>query len=288
MVHSSGTRPPNTPAVPEEARLDVFLPLVLLKEFPELRPVFAQLVQSYAQHVATVTMERWDRAKGLNLGGALHQANVPRTPSGRQRHTDLIPEGSTPYRIFHGRPVGELEQLLAQQLGETSSLSSRLASMGISPTPTSDPSPSKLSSSMNATGRPPRSPPQSSSSQAPNPSSTLSRAQSPNTLYISPSDMPHVKLAYHPDDPWTTTDVIEFARMEEASSRSVPSTAQVSDAPNVNEKLRTLLGTYEEDIERLEETVRWQKEEIRRLQQLLKHEGTSSFFSLTSWHCIQF
>ena len=277
MVHSSGTRPPNTHAVPEEARLDVFLPLVLLKEFPELRPVFAQLVQSYAQHVATVTMARWDRAKGLNSGGALHNADVPRTPSGRRRRTELIPEGSTPYRIFHGRPVGELERLLARQLGETSSLSSSFAGMGISPTPTSDPSPSKSSSPTSTIEQSPRSPPQSSSSQAPDLSTSLSPAQSPGTVYISPPDMPHIKLEYHPNDPWTMTDLIEWARMEELSSRGVPSSGRDSDAPDVNAKLRRLLGTYEEDIGRLRETIRLQEEEIQGLRQLLKREGTSSF-----------
>ena len=164
MVHSAGTRPPNTHAVPEEARLDVFLPLVLLKEYPELRPVFAQLVQSYAQHVATVTMERWDRAKGLHLGGALHQADVPRTPSGRQRRTDLIPEGSTPYRVFHGRPVGELERLLAQNLGETSSLSTSLADMRLSPTSSTSPRPQPSESSAASTATSSlNSPPDSSS-----------------------------------------------------------------------------------------------------------------------------
>ena len=186
MVHSSGTRPPNTHPAAEEARLDVFLPIVLLKEFPELRPVFAQLVQSYAQHVATVTMERWDHAKGLNLGGALHRTDVPRAPSGRQRRTELIPEGSTLYRVFHGRPVGELDQLLAQQFGETSSLSAQLANMRIPPTLSS---PSKQSSSTSPTRHPARPPPKLSSPQTPGPSSTSSPTRSTHSMYISPPDM---------------------------------------------------------------------------------------------------
>ena len=266
MVHSSGMRPPNTHPAAEEARLDVFLPIVLLKEFPGLQPTFAQLVQSYAQHVATVTMERWDRAKGLHLGGALHHADVPRAPSGRRRRTELIPEGSTPYRVFHGRPAGELEQLLAQQFGDTSSLSASLANMTILSTLSSPSSPSSPSSSTSPTGQPAR--------------------PTPNSRYISPPDMPHIRLEYHPDDPWTTTDLIELTKEEEASSGSVPSSGRASDSPDVNTKLRMLVDTYEQDIERLQETVRSQEGEIHRLKQLLKREGTSSSFQLVLWNWI--
>ena len=263
MVHSSGTRPPHTNAVPEEARLDVFLPIILLNEFPDLRPIFAQLVQSYAQHVATVTMERWDHAKGLNVGGALHQANVPRLPSGRQRRTVLIPEGSTPYRIFHGRPAGELERLLTQHLEETSSPSSNVANTGRLPTTSSGPSPAWPSSSMTTTRTPTRSSRSASDSQ-----------------YISPPGMPHIKLQYHLDDPWTKTDLIEFTKMMEGSSGNVPSTGLASDSADVNEKLRSIIGTYEEDIERLQGMVRSQEAEIARLKQLLNRDGTSALLLL--------
>ena len=252
MVHSPGTRPPNTHAVPEEARLDVFLPIVLLKEYPELRPVFAQLVQSYAQHVATVTMERWDRAKGLHLGGALHQADVPRTPSGRPRRTALIPDGFTPYRVFHGRPIGELEQLLAQTPGEASSLSSSLANMTLSSTPSKAPMPRPSGSSLSPSNRP-----------------------RPDAEYISPPGMPHLRLQYNADDPWTKTDLIEWAKREETSAGGA------SDFADVNAKLIDVLDTYEADIKRLQETVLSQEAEISTLQQLLNDERTLAFLSLT-------
>ena len=251
MVHSPGMRPPNTHAVPEEARLDVFLPIVLLKEFPELRPIFAQLVQAYAQHVATVTMERWDRAKGLHFGGALHQADVPRLPSGRQRRTELIPEGSTPYRVFHGRPIGELERLLTQP-GEMSSLSISLAHMGLSPTTSSGLQSSPSASTTTSPTRPARS---------------ASSAE-----YISPPGMSHIRLQYHTDDPWTKTDLIEMAKMEEASSSGA---GRDFDSAHVNEKLISLAETYDEELKRLRETVRSQEEEIARLKQLLNRNGTS-------------
>ena len=246
MVHSPGTRPPNTHPVPEEARLDVFLPIVLLKEYPELQPIFAQLVQSYAQHVATVTMERWDHAKGLNLGGALHQADVPRTPSGRQRRTALIPDGSTPYRVFHGRPVGELEQLLAQTLGEASSLSTSLARMTLPTTPP-----------------------------------TSSRPTTSDAEYISPPGMPHIKLQYNPGDPWTRTDLIEWAKQEAASPGGVTSTGHSSDSPDVNARVRDIIDRYDAEIEHLEETIRSQQEEINRLKRLLNSEGMCIILLIT-------
>ena len=92
--------------------------------------------------------------------------------------------------------------------------------------------------------------------------------------------MPHIRLEYHPDDPWTTTDLIELTTVEETSSSGVPSSGRASDAPDVNSKLRTLIDTYEHDIERLQETVRSQEEEIYRLKQLLEREGTSTSFQL--------
>ena len=259
MVHSPGTRPPNTHPVPEEARLDVFLPLVLLKEYPELGPVFAQLVQSYAQHVATVTMERWDRAKGLNLGGALHQADVPRTPSGRQRRTALIPEGSTPYRVFHGRPVGELEQLLAQTLGEATALSTSLARMRF---PTTPPTSSKPTTSASTT-QSVNSPPNSSDAE-----------------YISPPGMPHIKLQYNPGDPWSRTDLVEWAKQEAASPGGMTSTGHPSDLLVAKAEMRRIVNGYEAHIEHLEEIVRSQQEEINGLKELLKSEGMSLFLRI--------
>lgn len=92
--------------------------------------------------------------------------------------------------------------------------------------------------------------------------------------------MPHFRLQYNPDDPWTKTDLIEWAEREEASSRGVPSTGGASGFPDVNAKLYDVLDTYEEDIKRLQETIRSQEAEINRLQQLLDDERTLAFLSL--------
>ena len=65
-----------------------------------------------------------------------------------------------------------------------------------------------------------------------------------------------------------------MTKVEEASSHGVPSAGGDSHSARVNEKLRSVLETYEGDIERLQETVRSQAEEIARLKQLLNHNGT--------------
>ena len=91
--------------------------------------------------------------------------------------------------------------------------------------------------------------------------------------------MPHIKLQYNSDDPWTKTDLIEWAKMMETSSQNVPSADRASPNADANVKLRRFLDAQEEDIERLEETVQWQKAEIIRLQQLLTRNGTSVLLS---------
>ena len=67
MIHCPGDRLPGTWPLPEEARLEVFLPYMLLREQPALRAAFAHVVQYFAQYVATLTMERWERAKILGF-----------------------------------------------------------------------------------------------------------------------------------------------------------------------------------------------------------------------------
>ena len=92
--------------------------------------------------------------------------------------------------------------------------------------------------------------------------------------------MPHIKLQYHSDDPWTPTDLIEWARREEASSR-VSSTGGASDSLDANTRLMGVLDMYEGQIERLEERVQSQEEEITRLRQLLNSQGKSALLPFT-------
>ena len=64
MVHCPGTRPPNTPVAPEEARMDAYLPMSVIDELP-VRVAVARIVQLFAEDVAVRLMARWDHAKGL-------------------------------------------------------------------------------------------------------------------------------------------------------------------------------------------------------------------------------
>ena len=58
-------------------------------------------------------MQRWDRAKGLNPGGRLHNPHAVIIPSGRNVNQPLIPASVTPYHTFFGRAPGDLEVIIA-------------------------------------------------------------------------------------------------------------------------------------------------------------------------------
>ena len=115
MIHSPGSHLAGTWAIPEEAALDVFLPYILLREKPALRPVFAHLVQYFAQHVATAAMDRWDNAKGIHVSGPIDDAGVPRSSFHDGHAQPLIPVSSTPRHMFYGRRAGTIDQLIAAE-----------------------------------------------------------------------------------------------------------------------------------------------------------------------------
>ncbi|KAI1781972.1 hypothetical protein LXA43DRAFT_1105019 [Ganoderma leucocontextum] len=119
LVHASGTRPPDAPAVVEEVKLDVFLPFVLLREDPAVSVPLARIIQHFAEHIAFPIMERWGRAKGLHEGGRLQRkaGSGEVQPTHRWAAQGLIPTSATPYHIFYGRPPGSLETLIASLTG---------------------------------------------------------------------------------------------------------------------------------------------------------------------------
>ena len=114
LVHSPGNRLPGTWSIPEEARLNVFLPFVLLHERPALRAVFAHLVQYFAQYVATAAMERWDFVTSLD-DDSLDDPTPPHWVSNRGVGQPLIPDSDTPRRIFYGRRAGVVDLLIAAE-----------------------------------------------------------------------------------------------------------------------------------------------------------------------------
>ena len=56
MFHSPATRFPGTRPVATEAKVEAFLPVVLLSEHPEVPIVLARLAQYYIEHIAVRAM----------------------------------------------------------------------------------------------------------------------------------------------------------------------------------------------------------------------------------------
>ena len=240
MIHCPGTRTPNTEPLPEEARLDVFLPLFLLREYSGLAPFFARAVQQFAEEVATVTMKRWDRAKSLHAGGVLNDPTIPRTPSARATMKDLIPYSTTPQHVFYGRPIGEIDLLIAQLSPSQTRLSSASTSQ-----------PSSQSTS------------QPSSQSTSQPSSRSTTKPQREIIHVSPRGMPQLKVAYASDDPWRLEDALAWAEMWEA----FPEPSQGEREP------RAVIRALKAHIKDLESAIRTRDTAISELKDILGDDG---------------
>ncbi|RPD52387.1 hypothetical protein L226DRAFT_576896 [Lentinus tigrinus ALCF2SS1-7] len=110
FIHSPGTRPPNTDAVPQEAKLDVCLPSTLITERPEVGIACARMIQYFAEQVAVPAMERWDLAS--NTAGWPANYTPQRVSPYRARNQPVMPRLNKPQGMFYGRVPGELEPLI--------------------------------------------------------------------------------------------------------------------------------------------------------------------------------
>ena len=237
LIHSPGTRPPGTWALTEEARLDVFLPYVLHREQPALRAVFAYLVQYFAQYVATATMERWDRGKGLHHGGPLDNPGLLHSTSNCGLSQPLIPESATPRHVFYGRRTGVVDLLVSAE--------------GLTQYPLPAPAPSVTSPTSTQT------PPSKT-----NPKHTASCEGKIKSE--SSSGKPPQNLQFSDDSSWTKVDatactecsVSELAPSDSASQQQVARTAVSSG---------DLITDLVSRIQQLECKTRLQNAEIVRL-----------------------
>ena len=96
MIHCPEIRTACTDPPPEETRLNIFLPLPLLRENAVLVPFFARIVQQFAEMIATITVERRDRADDLHYGGVVNDPPVPRTASEQRPVRELVPFSTIP------------------------------------------------------------------------------------------------------------------------------------------------------------------------------------------------
>ncbi|PIL33555.1 hypothetical protein GSI_03027 [Ganoderma sinense ZZ0214-1] len=244
FVHLPGTRPPDTPAIIEEARLDVYYPPSIVRDFPTLNVVVARVVQYVAEGFAVLVMERWDRAKSLHEGGGLYDPSRPRQPSDRTVCEDLIPRSSTPYHVFPGRTPGTLEEIIARFLQNI-------------PPPINPPLPAASATETAASAT------RSVTPNAHAPSASTVRSPRvfapPNTprvpKYISPENRPDVKLEYDSDkDPWTAEDLaVMVENMEGMQLRETPESpaSELDELRRRVAELESIVTTQVQEIEHL-------------------------------------
>lgn len=269
---------PHTPAIPEEAKIDVFLPFSLLGD-ATVRIVVARLVQMFAQDVAVPAMMRWDVAKGLNVGGRLYNANIPRQPSNRAPLPSLLPHSDTPYTTMYGRSPGSLEALITALYGAAAptALSTPALPAVVPPAPAPTPAPADAPTPSAPVGV--TTPPAAHVSLPLSPSNTPSTPTTPtgkkrvgsavsSTLYLSPPGKSHIKMQYDPDDPWTKSDVMAYGESVEseivnASTSSIsPLRRSHYDDDLVNQlygrisELEVIVASQHSEITRLESVVR--------------------------------
>lgn len=124
-MHTDGTRRPGSDCVTEEAIVDVFCPMTVLRDIPGATPALASLVQDFIDAVGLQTMIRVD--EGLTkLGWSSPNARCPppRPPQ------PLLPRSSTSRVVYYGRRAGELERLLTKYEEATTSPAPRATSQG--------------------------------------------------------------------------------------------------------------------------------------------------------------
>ena len=236
LLQTSGTLVPGSPAIPSEAKLHVFVPWVLAHERDNVRIATARMIQYFAEQVAVPAMQRWGRAKGLQL------APAPANPTRRNDSASVLPPLTRPTLDMYARLPGELEALIAQ-LGNVPG--PIVPTAGTTAPTSSQAGPSAPSTSQDASGAPPA---RSASSRAhplpssvgpficvdspappyhslplppaqptqtrktPSTSAHAPRAEATETVLISPPGIKSVKLSWdEKTDSWTKAELAAWA-----------------------------------------------------------------------------
>ena len=204
MIHCPEIRTACTDPPPEETRLNIFLPLPLLRENAVLVPFFARIVQQFAEMIATITVERRDRADDLHYGGVVNDPPVPRTASEQRPVRELVPFSTIP-QSSAASPNHSFRELTVDAKREI--------------------------------------------------------------IHVSPPGMPHLKVAYATDDPWTLQDALAWAEMWETVPEPKSSSGRESGAmTQVTQKLQAR-------IDDLQSVIRARDDMIEQLWGILSDDG---------------
>ncbi|TBU37991.1 hypothetical protein BD309DRAFT_561321 [Dichomitus squalens] len=109
-VSTQGTRPPNTLSVVSEMKMNVYIAPQVLQRFPHTKITYSRMVQQFAVEIAVHMVRRRELAKKVPSPTIVE-------PTMRGIRQPLIPQSTTPWHVFYGRPPGVLESLISAQLG---------------------------------------------------------------------------------------------------------------------------------------------------------------------------
>ncbi|RPD53304.1 hypothetical protein L226DRAFT_576386 [Lentinus tigrinus ALCF2SS1-7] len=114
LLHCPATRPPRTRAIPEEVKVEAFLPRALMIERPDVTITLSRITQYYAKYVAVPGMERWDIVNN-SASWTVNRVGVFRPSAYRAFNQPIMPDSPSPRYTIYGHRPGELEQLIGQQ-----------------------------------------------------------------------------------------------------------------------------------------------------------------------------
>jgi hypothetical protein len=114
-MHVDGTQVPNSLALPEYIKADVYIPPPFIEEHLIQPSAVARIVQHYIEDFAVPAVIRWKNAgrstPGLNW--RFNDLGSGEIPPSNNLHQPLIPSPITPkssHRVFFGRTSGSLDQ----------------------------------------------------------------------------------------------------------------------------------------------------------------------------------
>ncbi len=287
LIHCPATRPPGSSAIPEEVKMEVFLPRALMTERPDVEVAISRIIQYFAEHVAVPSMERWDLANKASTWNVNRAPRTPRAPVYRAAKQGIIPPSDSPRYIFYGRHRGDLEELIASD--------PRTAQFALSPPIGVLPTVADAAPHTSFPVAAPRTQPPLTAPVATRPGPAV-HGPAPVTPgnaveegdwdvmdgYISPVGKEHIKLAYSPSDPYTQQDLIALADAHYDSQGNVKASTsrsahgkQRAAAGDDDADLSDVLAALQSRIAELEDVNVSQEEEIVNLRAALSMAGES-------------
>ena len=97
--------------------MDVFLPVLHLRDQPRMDIALARMVQLFAEEVGLPALQHYDEVKPSGRKSKVVASIPPRADT-----QPLIPPSDTTWHTFYGREPGALEQLISRQIAATGAM----------------------------------------------------------------------------------------------------------------------------------------------------------------------